>query len=44
MKNKLEEMEAKVKEYEENQTLLTSKIEDLKNKNKMLKEDILQAF
>ena len=39
MKNKLEEMEARVKEYEENQTLLTSKIEDLKNKNRMLKED-----
>ena len=39
MKNKLEEMEKKVKEYEENQTLLLSKIEDLKNKNKTLRED-----
>jgi len=39
MKNKCEEMEIKVKEYEENQTQLLEKIEDLKNKNKMLKED-----
>jgi len=45
MKNKAEELEAKVKEYEENQTTLLEKIEDLKNKNKMLKEDtsILQG-
>ena len=45
MRNKAEEMEAKVKEYEENQTKLLEKIEDLKNKNKMLKEDtsILQG-
>ena len=39
MKNKLEEMEKKVKEYEENQTSLLAKIEDLKNKNKTLRED-----
>ena len=39
MQNKVEQMEAKVKEYEENQTLLLAKIEDLKNRNKILKED-----
>ena len=39
MQNKVEQMEAKVKEYEENQTLLLAKIEDLKNRNKLLKED-----
>ena len=39
MKNKFDKMQAKVEEYEENQTQLLEKIEDLKNKNKMLKED-----
>ena len=39
MKKNVEEMEKKVKEYEENQTMLLNKIEDLKNKNKLLKED-----
>ena len=32
-------MEGKVKEYEENQIQLLSKIDDLKNKNKILKDD-----
>ena len=39
IKKKYKEMEKKVKDYEENQTMLLDKIEDLKSENKMLKED-----
>ena len=39
LKNKVESMETKAKEYEENQTQLLAKIKDLKDKNKMLNED-----